>query len=230
MVTTMAPRRAMTHEEGRRQRIWAALRPLERAVAETRARLAEREEQDTTLQRAETHLDAIADPDVRAAVAIARALLDPELVAARAAATAALAARAELRRQLLPPTDPRSPAAAAERAAEAARSRLIDCRWDVQRREDRRAQVAVTIAGWRTDSGNAVALAGLREEGNLLAAELPAAREALVAAETARVATAEALNAMDQRLRALRAEVIAADDPAPALAELDQLAGTPAYS
>ncbi len=200
---------------------------LQAQLDAARADLDKRRAQLAAVGRASAALDRDGDPDLILVVEVASEVLPPMLAGAEAAVVQATAARREARSNLLP-------------AEESAWSRIATAR-----QADARSQGELNVARLRLGElqrGRAAALGVVRETGpggnmaQLAAAdaevrlserELPAARDALAAAEEAARLARAAADAMQGRVYALRATVLTGEpeESETALAELLELVG-----
>ncbi len=204
-----------------------ALPRLQRDLDAARVRLDELRARQSAVERAAAALDPDADPDLVVAVRVAAELLPPVVGAAEEAVAAAAAARREARSALLPETESPWSRVAAARQTDFRRSEELSAAQlrlgQLQR--GRAAALATTReAGPASDMG---ALAAAEAELRMGERLLPAARDALAAAEEAAQQARAEVDAMQARTHALRGEVLTGEPQQAevALAELLSLVG-----
>ncbi len=199
-----------------------ALPRLQAELDAARLHLDDLRQRMAAVERATAALDPDADPDVAVAVQVAGETLPPLVAAAEAVVVAAVTARREARSSLLPPDEsPWSRIAAARQADRRRQGELDAVRSRVGELQRGRA-AALGVVREAGPGSNMAQLAAAEAEVRLSERELPAARDALAAAETAvQQARAEA-ETLEVRARALRVTVLMGepDEAEAALVEL----------
>ncbi len=202
----------------------AALPRLQRDLDEARTRLDELGERMAAVGRAVATLDPEGDPDLVVAVQVAGETLPPLVAEAAEAVTQATAARREARSHLLPPDEsPWSRISAARQADSRRQGELDGARSRLGELQRNRAAALVTVRD-TPPSGDMLRLAAAEAELRMTDRALPAARDALAAAETAAHRARREVDAMQARVHALRATVLTGE-PAEAEAALAELLG-----
>ncbi len=202
---------------------------LQRDLDAARVRLDELRGQLAAVERASAVLDPEGDPDLVVAVRVASEVLPPMVASAEAVVVQAMTARREARSTLLPAPEHESPwshLAAAHQAERRRQGELDGARSQVGELQRNRAAALVTVRD-TLPSGDMVRLAGAEAALRMTDRALPAARDALAAAEEAAQQARAEVDAMQARTHALRGEVLTGEPQQAevALAELLSLVG-----